>query len=154
MKRADYLPALALWVITALYLAMAYQYKPAVRAFPAGVAWIMLVLLSLDLVSRTETEAGRMLTRWLNPATQAREAEPPARQVSAVIGLASFAALIVLAGILAAVPLYLFGSLRWRARKSYRACVLGAAGATLFVWLLFSVVLRIALYPGLLFGGA
>lgn len=70
-----------------------------------------------------------------------------------MLWLVLFAALIVLVGILAAVPAYLFAALRWRGGRSYRACALGAAGVTLFVWLLFSVVLRIALYPGLLFGG-
>ena len=156
----DYLPALGLWLFTALYLETAYHYKPLVRAFPAGVAWIMLMLLSLDLVSRTKTRAGDALTRWLNPAAPARHveavAQPPMRHASAVLWLVLFATLIVLVGILAAVPVYLFAALRWRGAhgRSYRACALGAAGATLFVWLLFSVVLRIALYPGLLFGGA
>jgi hypothetical protein len=155
----DYLPALGLWFFTALYLDLAYHYKPVVRAFPAGVAWIMLVLLSLDLVSYTKTRAGGALMRWLNPAATARHAEaeaqqPPPRHVSAVLWLILFATLIVLIGILAAVPIYLFSALRWRGGRSYRACVIGAAGATLFVWLLFSVVLRIVLYPGLLFGGA
>ena len=150
----DHLPAAALWAITVAYLDIAYGYKPAVRAFPAGVAWVMLALLTLDLVSHSGTRAGRALMRWLNPAAQGRESAPPPRQISAISWLLLFATLLVTVGILAAVPMYLFSALRWRGRKSYRACVLGAAGATLFVWLLFSVVLRIALYPGLLFGGA
>jgi hypothetical protein len=150
----DYLPAATLWLVTAAYLDIAYGYKPAVRAFPAGVAWVMLTLLTLDLVSYSQTRLGGALMRWLNPAAQSREAEPPPRQVSAVLWLVLFVVLIVAVGILAAVPVYLFSALRWRGGKSYRACVLGAAGATLFIWLLFSVVLRIALYPGLLFGGA
>ena len=154
----EYLPALALWLLTALYLQAAYHYKPDVRAFPAGVAWVMLAFLTLDLVSRSQTRLGGALMRWLNPAapTHPVEAETPApaRQVAAVLWLVAFVALMVLVGILAAVPAYLFAALRWHGRRSYRACALGAAGATLFVWLLFSVVLRIALYPGLLFSGA
>ena len=153
----DYLPALALWLFTALYLETAYHYTPAVRAFPAGVAWIMLLFLTLDLISRTKTRLGGGLMRWLNPAAPRMvepEAQPQARPVAAVAWLVLFAALIVLVGILAAVPAYLFAALRWHGGRSFRTCVIGAAGATLFVWLLFSVVLRIALYPGLLFGGA
>src|SRR5882724_3223684 len=50
----DYLPALGLLVITILYLATAYNYSPDARAVPAGVAWVMLVLVILDLVSRTQ----------------------------------------------------------------------------------------------------
>jgi len=98
--------------------------------------------------------------RWLNPAAPAGQGEveadgrPPVRHASAVLWLVLFATLIVVIGILAAVPIYLFAALRWRGGRPYRACIIGAAGATLFVWLLFSVVLRIVLYSGLLFGGA
>jgi len=155
---ALYAPALGLLLVTLIYLAVAYRYKPDLRAFPAGVAWIMVVLLGLDLVSRTGTRIGAALTRWLNPGSvhlgAPAETQPRARQVSAVLWLVAFAALLVLVGILAAVPIYLFAALSWRGRRSYRACALGAAGATLFVWLLFAVVMRVALYPGLLFGGA
>ncbi len=155
---AAYLPAAALGLVTAaLSRDLAYRYKPMARAFPAGVAWIMLALLALDLASRTGTRAGAALMRWLNPAAprdDARTRDATRRQVSAILWLVGFVALMVLAGILVAVPIYLFAALRWRAHKSYGACVLGAAGATLFVWLLFSVVLRIALYPGMVFGGA
>ncbi len=152
---ADYLPALGLMVVTIVYLAIAAGYKPLVRAFPAGVAWVMLGLLALDLASRTGTRAGRLLTRWLNPAAAAAPpAQPVARQIAAVLWLAGFAALLVLVGILAAVPLYMFAALRWRGKRSMAACLAAAAGATLFVWLMFSELLRLSLYPGLLFGGA
>jgi hypothetical protein len=155
----DYLPALGLLIVTALYLAAAYGYKPTVRAFPAGVAWIMVVLLALDLASRTDTGAGRALAGWLNPASsrhaaEAESAYPLARQVAAVLWVAAFAAMLVLLGILCAVPLYVFAALRFRGERRYRTCVLGAAGATVFIWLLFSVLLRLSLYPGLVFGGA
>jgi hypothetical protein len=152
----EFLPALGLLLFTAIYLGMAYQYRPAVRAFPIGVAWIMVVMLVLDLVSRSGTRAGAALARWLNPASSGPdEARPLARQLVAVGWLAGFATLMVLAGILIAVPIYIFSALRWSSGgRSTLACAAGAAGATLFVWVLFSVVLRIALYRGLLFGGA
>jgi hypothetical protein len=152
---ADYLPALGLVVVTIVYLAIAAGYKPLVRAFPAGVAWIMLGLLALDLASRTGTRAGRALTRWLNPAAaDAPPAQPLSRQIAAALWLAGFATLLVLVGVLVAVPLYMFAALRWRGRRSLAACLTAAAGATLFVWLMFAELLRLSLYPGLLFGGA
>jgi hypothetical protein len=152
---ADYLPAGALAVFTLAYLALAYTYKPVVRAFPAGVGWAMMALLALDLASRSDTRLGRALMRGLNPAAVS---PPPAqrrtRQAASVLWVASFAALMLAIGILGAIPVYVFAATRWQGRRSYRACLAIAAGATFFVWLLFSVVLRIGLYPGLLFGGA
>ncbi len=151
----QYLPALGLLAATAAYLWIGYGYKPEVRAFPVGVGWVMMALLALDLAARTGTRPGRALRRWLNPAADTdRTVLPLGRQLAAVLWVAGFAALLLLVGVLAAVPIFVFGSLRQRARRGLAACLGAAAGATLFVWVLFSVLLRLALYPGLLFGGA
>lgn len=151
----EYLPAFGLLLVTLAYVWIGYGYKPLVRAFPVGVGWIMLGLLSLDLASRTRTRLGRALLHWLNPTAEAeRPTRPLAREAAAVGWVAGFAALLVLVGILGAVPLFVFAALRWRGRRGWGACLLGAAGATFFIWVLFSALLRLALYPGLLFGGA
>ena len=149
---ADCLPALGLLAWTLAYLAVGYGYAPAVRAFPVGVAWIMLALLALDLAARTEMRFGQAVQRWLNPAaaSAARTGNPTA----AILWLVGFAALLVLVGILAAVPIFVFASLRWRGRRAIATCALAAAAATLFIWFMFSVLLRLGLYPGLLFGGS
>ncbi len=153
---ADYLPAFGLLLVTMAYLAVAYSYAPDSRAVPVGVAWTMIGLLALDLLSRTRTRAGEALTRWLNPA--AGEAEerryPVLSQVSAVLWVILFVAALVLLGVLAAVPLYVFASTRLRGGRGTLTCLAIAAGAGLFIWLLFAVVLRLDLYPGLLFQGS
>jgi hypothetical protein len=148
----EYLPALGLLVFTTLYLIVAYRYKPLVRAFPAGVAWFMLAILALDLLSRTETRFGRAVARWLNPSATAgrREGNP----VPAILWLAGLALLLVLIGIYAAVPIFVFASLRWRGRRGYGMCLLTAGAATAFIWLMFSVLLRLSLYPGMLVGNS
>lgn len=151
-----YLPAFVLMLLTAVYLATAYGYAPESRIMPVLVAWSMLVLLALDLASRTRTRLGRAVTRWLNPAAAGEEygpRYPASQQVAAVLWLAGFAAALVLIGVLYAVPLYIVASLRLHGRRSYFFSLAAAAGVTLIVWLLFSVVLRLQLYPGLLFGG-
>jgi Tripartite tricarboxylate transporter TctB family len=152
----DYLPAFVLWLATAGYLATAYGYTPDSRIMPVLVAWSMLALLALDLASRTQTRLGHAVTRWLNPAAERgpdAAADTVARQVAAVLWLAGFAAALLLIGVLYAVPLYVVASIRLRGRRSYRISLLAAGGMTMVVWLLFAVVLRLQLYPGLLFGG-
>jgi hypothetical protein len=150
----DYLAPLGLWVIAALYLAAAADYPPESRAFPAMVAWAMLVFVTLDLASRTRTQVGTALTRWLNPASglgqpRTHTVYPVAKQVAAILWVAGFTAALVALGVLTAIPLFVFASMRWRGGRRYWVCVLTAAGATLFIWLLFSVLLRLQLYPGL-----
>jgi hypothetical protein len=148
---ADYLPAFGLLLFTAAYLATAYRYAPAVRAFPVGVAWIMLLLLALDLATRSATGPGRALQRWLNPEAATSSART-GNATLAVCWLIGFAALLVVAGVLTAVPIFVFASLRWRGKRGFGTCALGAAAATLFIWLMFSVLLRLSLYAGLIFG--
>lgn len=155
----NYLPALVLWLLTVGYLVTAYGYSVESRVMPLLVAWSMLVLLLLDLMSRTQTRFGQALTRWLNPAAAQIDAGAPnrgmaKRQIAAVLWLAGFAAALLLIGVLDAVPLYVVASLRLRGHRSYPVCLAAGAGMALVVWLLFAVLLQLNLYPGLLFGGA
>jgi hypothetical protein len=155
----DYMPALGLLGITGVYLATAYNYSADARAVPAGVAWVMLVLVVLDLVSRTQTRIGIAVMHWLNPAGDAvnqKDAKryPALKQIAAVAWVAGFAAALVLIGIIYAVPLYVFSSLFFQGRRPLPVCVGVSAAATAMIYVLFAVVLRLELYPGILFGGA
>jgi hypothetical protein len=154
----EYLPAVVLLILTAIYLATAYQYAPESRVMPALVGWCMLALLVIDLASRTATPIGQSLTRWLNPSSdRGPHAHPAAystkRQFIAVLWLGGLAALLVLVGVLGAVPLYLFAAIRVRGRRGLPTSLAIAGGMTLVVWLLFTGLLHLQLYPGLLFGG-
>ena len=150
----DYLPALVMVAITIGYLAIAYTYTEQARLFPVPVGWLMLLLLAFDLVSRTKTPTGEMLTKLLNPAAEAEGAEPRfpvLRQLSAILWVAFFTAAMVLIGIMAAVPLYVFGSMRFHGRKSYSTSLIAAVCVTAFTWVLFAFALQVELYPGMLF---
>jgi hypothetical protein len=154
----DYLPAAGLLVLTIGYLATAYHYSPDARAVPAGVAWVMLALVILDLVSRTRTAVGTALMHWLNPAGDAdkmvdHKRYPVLKQIGAVLWIAGFAAAMVFIGILYAVPLYVFSSLYFRGKRSLILAVGVSAAATAMIWLLFQAVLGLELYPGMIFGG-
>jgi len=156
---ADYLPALGLLLLTIGYLVTAYGYAPDARAVPAGVAWVMLGLVILDLVSRTRTPLGTTLMHWLNPAGDPEAMKdhkryPVLKQVGAVLWIAGFAAAMLLIGILYAVPLYVFASLYFRGQRPLIVAVAVSAGAIAMIWTLFVAVLGLQLYPGMLFGGA
>ena len=140
--------------VTIVYLAVAYTYTEQARLFPVPVGWLMLALLALDLVSRTKTQTGEALTRLLNPAAEAQGAEqrfPVLRQFSAILWVAFFTAALVLIGIMYAVPLYVFGSMRFHGRKSYLTSLIAAVCVTAFTWVLFAFALQVELYPGMLF---
>jgi hypothetical protein len=148
-----YLPTVVAWIGTAMYLAVAYTYKPAPRAMPLLIGWAVWVLLSLDLAAMTPTMIGRNLTSWLNPARDQddRAVYPAARQLAALGSIAALTTGLILIGILPAVALYVFGVMRFFGRRPYRVAALTTAAVTLFVWLMLAQVLRIDLYPGLIF---
>jgi hypothetical protein len=152
---ADIMPALGLLLITIAYLTVAYQYSPALRAFPVMVAWSMIALLALDLVARTPTKLGRAVPRWLNPASAAAETTHiNRRDLVAVLWVAGFVTALVLVGVPCAVLLFVFASARWRGKRSYAVSLLLAVATMMVIWLLFTQLLRIELYPGILLGGA
>jgi hypothetical protein len=152
----EYLPALGFLAFTILYLAMAYSYETDARAFPSGVAWVMLVLTLLDLITRTKTPVGIALLQILNPA--AEEAGPargievdPMRQIRAILWIFGFAILLYVLGILAAVPVYAFVFMRFRSKLSCVTSIGVAALTTAGIYALFGLALHIDFYPGLFF---
>jgi hypothetical protein len=149
----DYLPALGVLAVTLLYLITAYSYDERAREIPVAVGWVMLVLLGLDLVSRTNTPVGHMLLRFLNPASEeaTEERYPMTRQLSAISWVAFYTVGLLFLGVLIATPLYVFGSMRFHGRRSYFTSLLTAFLVTAFTWALFDFALRVELFPGLLF---
>jgi hypothetical protein len=149
----DYLPALGLLAITVLYLATAYTYDANARELPVAYGWVMLLLLVLDLVSRTSTPTGHALLNFLNPAAEEATAEryPMGRQLSAIFWVLLYTALLVFIGVLYATPIYVFASMRLHGKRSLFTALLSAVLITAFTYALFELALRVELYPGLLF---
>ena len=148
--------SLVLLALTLVYLATGYGYTPESRAFPVTVGWAALALAIVDIVSRTQTAIGYAILQRLNPAALPEKADshphyPVPKQIQAVVWALGFVTLILLIGILYAVPAYVFSSLLVRGKRPLLTCLVFAAAATLFIYLLFVQVLMIELYPGMLF---
>jgi hypothetical protein len=150
----DYFPALGLAIFTAAFLATAHSYPLQARAFPDAVGWVTAVLVALDLVSRTDTQMGGAVRKRLSPGRATAEASHPLRaQILACLWLAVFAIALVLLGVLTAVPVYIFASLRFRGGRSWLTSAWVSVAVTAGIWFLFAVLLRLELYPGYFFAG-
>jgi hypothetical protein len=156
---SEYLPAAAAAGVAAIYLGAAYQYSPDARATPLLIGWTVIALAALDIASRTQTPLGQTLAQWLNPVTNrvrhgaAHASYPIGRQIMAIVWIAGFVAAFALIGATYAIPLYVFAATRWRGGRPYWVCLVSAAGTLAGIWFLFGWLLRLELYPGLLFGG-
>jgi len=155
----DYLPDVAAAAAAAVYLTAAAGYSPDARAAPFLIGWSVILLAILDMATRTQTPAGRTLARLLNPGISrsthrdAGHAYPVLRQINAMAWIAGFVAAFALIGALYAIPLYVFAATRWRGQRPLAVCLISPAGTLAGVWLLFSRLLHLELYPGLFFGG-
>ncbi len=156
---SEYLPAAGAAAVAAVYLGAAYQYSPEARAAPLLIGWTVIVLALLDIVSRTRTPIGRALSAVLNPVTNrprhghGAEPQPAAKQIMAIAWIAGFVAAFALIGAALAIPIYVFAATRWRGGRPFAVCLLSAALTLAGIWFLFAWLLRLELYPGLLFGG-
>ena len=146
-----FFPPLVLLVVAGAYLAVAYSYPPNARLMPVAVAWVLLALLGLDLLIATGSQAGRLTARLLNPSLAVEEKLDPLRQLSALFWPCLFTLLLFGIGVLAAVPIYVFGSMRFHGGWSLRWSALTAIAASGLTWFLFELLLQINLYPGALF---
>jgi hypothetical protein len=156
---SEYLPATGAAVVAAVYLGAAYRYSPEARAAPLLIGWAVIALAALDIVSRTQTPLGRALSSFLNPVTNRQrhghgaEPRPAGKQIMAIAWIAGFVAAFALIGAALAIPLYVFAATRWRGGRPFAVCLLSAAVTLAGIWFLFAWLLRLELYPGVLFGG-
>jgi len=152
----DRAPPALLFLLALGFLIIAYGFDAASGQVPRLIGWSMVVLTGLDLASRSGGSYGRAFARWVNPEAKSRAAVQPAigRQIVAVAGIVGFVTLLILVGILPSVPAFVLAATRFGGRRSWIVSLSAAAGATALIWALFSALLRLALFPGLLFGGA
>jgi hypothetical protein len=148
---SDYLFGSGVAAAASAFLVTAAGYSQEARAFPAPVALLLLALSALDLVGLTDTAAGKIVRRSLNPTIkEPGKADPVSTPAAAMLWLAALVAALMLLGIEMAVPLYLFVSLRFRARRSWRSSLAIATGVSAPMWLLLVAALRLELYRGYL----
>ena len=142
-------PAILLALVV-IYLTIAVSLPRDSAMMPLLVGLVLLVMLPIDLLSLTETRTGRFLRARVNPvAGEPPEDFGPARtQLPALGSVVAFGAAMFLLGIAAAVPLYMFASLRFLGRKSRQVALLTALASGLGNYLLFEWGLGVELYPG------
>jgi Tripartite tricarboxylate transporter TctB family len=125
------------------------------REFPVLVSGAAVILAALDVLAHSGTAAGRWVTLVLAgaapPAPSERRRLPA--EAMAVVWVAAALALVIVAGFLVAIPVYVFLYLLLHGRRTLRHSVIAAVATTFGIWLGFEVLLRYELYGGLLFPG-
>jgi hypothetical protein len=152
----SFAPPLVILAVTLVFIVSARAYASASAAVPLLVGYSLIVLIGLDIVSRTETRPGEIVRKLLNPGSKGpvlTSDEPAsARHELVAIGwVAAFTAAVMLFGILLSVPGYIAAYMIIQGRKSVKLSLSVAGATTLFLWLGFELFLSIPLYRGLMF---
>lgn len=148
-------------VVALVYLAFAigvlvtaYEYRGGSGLFPRFTGWLFVLLALMEVA----VQARAMLTPGAGAAAAGGDLERAGAEAGVMheargfLWVLAFLVLVYLTGFMIAIPVYMFTYLYLSAgRKLWHAAVF-AAGATLFVYILFIQLLEYRLYAGLLFG--
>jgi hypothetical protein len=136
------------------YLVWASSYPPANAAAPKLIAWVAIVLTSLDVLAHTDTALGRRTAQLLSGRAHLT-AESGARFTGTEWLAAGWTAVslaaVVLGGFIVGLALYILGYMIIHARLSWRLSLGVSAGTVVACWLLFDEVLKVGLYRGMFF---
>jgi hypothetical protein len=156
-RQRDLAVSVGVLIFFVVVLLWTYRFPEARgREFPALVSMAAIVLCLIDLIAHTDTAIGRRLASVLTGAVAPSAGVPRHgawRETIAVLWLTGATLLIVVAGFLAGIPVYVFGYMVLHARRPLRQGAIAALVTTGAIWLAFQLLLGYQLYRGLLFEG-
>ena len=147
-----FLIVLLVIAIVALVYGLTFPTMKA-KLVPIVISGIILVLASVELAR--ELMASVKSNQEIEAESEKAEAGTKGELHRYILGfgwMAALAAGIYLVGFLIAVPLFVIAYLKLNSRRWLISIGMAAAMA-IFIYGIFVVVLRVDLYPGLIFGG-
>ena len=121
------------------------------------VAWTTIGLLLLEFLVQLGTPLGRRIETFFQSKTDEEESQPVpvSRALMYAVGWPGFLVVMtVFVGILPAVLVYVFLSLKFVGGKSLSRALIVALAVTAFAWALFEWSMSYQLYRGVLMGAS
>lgn len=146
--------SLVLLALAIGYLAWSYAYPPQSREVPVLVAWLTMGLCLLDVIAHTGTAFGDRVAGIFSGRAHIEAADDlrfTREECLSMLWMAISLVTILVAGLLPAALIYVFGYMTIHGRLSLRLSAAVAIGTTLFCWVVFDVLLNFELYGGLFF---
>lgn len=124
------------------------------REFPLLVSGAGIVLAVLDVIAHTDTGVGRRIGLILSGSAHMADnglTVGIGRELTVMLWIVVATALMVLFGLVAGIPLFVFGYSSLYARRTLRQSAIAAIATVFAIWIGFELLLNYQLYPGLLF---
>ncbi len=159
VRQREFWAAMFVLALSIGFLLWARTYPALAGGMPVLVAWGTIVLALIDVASQFETPFGRWLRRLVTAdkivewKMDGDEDVPVSRIALSIFWVLAYLAALFLVGFIIATPIYILLYMVIHGGRSIRDSALASAATTLTIWLVFVVLFRYPLYPGLLFGG-
>jgi hypothetical protein len=147
--------ATLLLIRSILVLVTAYTFSNASGLFPRFIGWIFVGLTSIEFFLQLKMQVVKT-----HGEDRERDAEQRAhgekkdilKEIRGFTWLSLLLVLLYLFGFLISVPVYILAFLRIAAERPWKDSIIISASATLFVYLVFVVLLEYRLFAGIVFG--
>jgi len=154
-RKAAFIVAVLILLMAVSVLIIAHGYSGGSGIFPRFIGWVFLGLIILEtglqlnvLVKRTPPDDIRVD----RDDTSGNGRTIVIKEIHGFLWIGFFLFVLYLAGFLVSIPVYMFAFLRISAKRTVKECLIMSAGSTIFVYLIFIVLMDYRLYPGVLFG--
>jgi hypothetical protein len=155
---AAYLVPVSILVLAVGFLLSAYGYEGRTRQVPVLIGWILVALCLLDVVAASGTRAGKAVRAFFTGTIVGERNDelwdyPVGRVLVAMAWPTAFLVVVVLIGLVAAIPVFVFLFVLIQGRSNVRRALLASAVTTGCIYALFEQVLNYKMYQGVLFAG-
>jgi len=136
----------------------AFDYKPKVRLVPVLVGIVSLVISALVLINELYPLPmfGKIELDLMSPLEEKDgENEPqaiPSKMLAIIFWMIGFMALTLLVGFYISIAVFCFSFLKFQENVGWLKSICVTAGIWVFVYLVFTVVMELQMFEGVLFG--
>ncbi|MCC2099264.1 MAG: tripartite tricarboxylate transporter TctB family protein [Hyphomicrobiales bacterium] len=143
--------AFALLAFFIFFVDQTYEYEGRVRLFPLLIGYMGIFFSVLDILSLTTGRVGEVVTRSFGRAFDPTnlEGRKALREIFVIGAICLIVLSIYVLGFLVTAPLAVVVWMTLAGRKPLLVSLATGAGAFVFVWVLFELVLRYELYRGI-----
>ena len=144
--------------MSAGFLLAAYGYEGRTRQVPVLVGWTLVVLCLLDVIAASATRAGTAVRAFfagtiVGERYDEMRSYPARRVIIALLWPMAFVTLVVIIGLVAAIPIYVFFFLLFEGRSGVGRALLSAGITIGCIYVLFEKFFNYEIYQGILFAG-
>jgi hypothetical protein len=149
-------PPLLILALSIIFLVWSYSYDEQGRLVPALVGWVLIFLASLDVIVATGSRPGQIINEFftgqiIGEAPAGSDGFTFTKSLIAVLWVCAFIIGVYFFGFFLVIPVYIFLFVVFQGRKSLKTGIWASVLNTLFIYVVFEILMQYEIYQGMLF---